>query len=66
MHMIVLAIAGTKLGANVCADLGEDIPKCFHRRAVENTSSVFRYKDQMNVHRKSAGSTTSYITLYFP
>ena len=64
MHMIVLAIAGTQLGAKVCADLGEDIPKRFDRRAVENTSSVFRYKDQMNVHHKNVGSTTPYITLF--
>ena len=35
MHMVVLAVAGSKLRVEIGADLGEDAPELFDGRAVE-------------------------------
>ena len=55
--MIVLAIAGPKLRAEVAADLGEDGPKALRRGGIQHPAPVFGNEDQM--HMKSINNRSS-------
>lgn len=59
--MFVLAIHLDQLRPEVCAGIGEYDAQPIDGVAVEHSAAIFRHKDQMDVHLKSAVPSASNI-----
>jgi hypothetical protein len=61
--MIVLAVHLNQLRFEVGADLGEDRSQSVDGVTVEHVATVFRHKDQVNVHLKNTVPSMSNIVV---
>ncbi len=62
MHMVVLPVAGSKLGTEIGTDLLEDTPQYLDGAPADQMAAVLRHKDQVNVQSENARSPAPKVT----